>query len=221
MATKNRQCTRFGLLLSFVLFVSSPLLADRLPTYTATNGSASFSFGSLFGDGMVSFSVTGPGIVATGGGGDPAFGPQDAPSGSLLAVILALPDVTGAFGSAVAGGTSYDDLFFDGFAAVNANVIVPTGTATLRVPATWSGSLVACTPSEQCSLIRGTNVFNLNFPDGSGVLTISFIDDGSGLGFDVVTSATFTQTPEPSSIGLVLFGAPALMTKLLYRYRRM
>jgi hypothetical protein len=168
---------------------------------------------------MDSFSVSGPGIVANAGGGDPGFAPQDAPQGSNLFVILPLADLTGAFGTAVAGGTTYGDLFFSGFAVVNANVVVPTGTATLRVPATWSGSLVACTPSSNCVGAGGMNVFNLNFPDQSGVLTISFADDGTGLGFDYVTNASFTPVPEPSSTVLILLGVLASRTKMLDRYR--
>jgi hypothetical protein len=216
MAKRNRQCIRFALLLGFGLFVSSPLRADGLPTYTAQGGSASFSFDSPFGFGSSSFSVTGPGIVASGDAGDPAFSPIVAPPGTNIQLILSLTDLTGAFGSAVASGTAYNDLFFSGFAAVTANVVFPTSAATLRVPATWDGSVVACTPSVSCALVGGTNVFNLNFSGQSGVLTISFDDAGGGMFFD--SSASFTTVPEPSSTLLLLLGVLASRAEILYRY---
>jgi hypothetical protein len=216
MAKRNRLCIRFVLFLCLGLSVSSPLLADGLPTYTVTGGSASFSFDSAFGFGSSSFSVTGPGVVASGGAGDPAFSPNVAPPGTNIQLTLSLTDLTGAGGSAVAGGTAFDDLFFSGFAAVTANVVFPTSAATLRVPATWDGSLVACTPSFNCMSVGGMNTFNLNFTGQSGVLTISFDDAGGGMFFD--SSASFTTVPEPSSTLLLLLAVLASRAEILYRY---
>ena len=224
MANRNRQCIRFCLLLGFGLFVSSPLLADGLPTYAATTGAGSFAFQGHLG--MSSFSVTGPEIVASGSVG-PFFEfaiPPDELSGFPQIVEVdfsfVFPNSVGYVGSAVAGGTAYDLLFSGDVAVVsNGPVIWPTGTTTLTLPGSFGGRLLACTPSSDCSLGGGMQVFNLdwNLP---GRLILSFADDGCGCGSDVVTSATFTQTPEPSSIVLVLLGALTSTNEVLYRCRQ-
>jgi hypothetical protein len=218
MAHKDEYRNIVGYFVVVVLAFLLPnaALANAVPTYTATTGTASFTFPNEVGSGQGSFSVTGLGVSASGGNSDPSFGPRVAPPGATVLVFLPFIIGQGDFGSAVAGGTSYPDLLFTGFANVSASLTVMTGTET--VPASWVGSLVACSPSQACANggPGATNVFNLDFAPEPGLLTITFVPDGHGM--DFVESASFrTPTPEPPSVLLTAVAGLLSMACALYR----
>lgn len=113
----------------------------------------------------------------------------------------------------VGGTTSSVWYDFDIAAHALTSATVPSGTATLIIPAVLSGSGTACLQGigEFC-LGSPTQppvfVANVNF-DIPGLLTIDFTPGGPAINGEVF-SARFTPTPEPSEWLLILAGLVGL-----------
>ena len=217
---------RVGWIISILLALGASGVSARaseVPVYIVTGGTATY----IGGDALFSFS--GPKFDIT-------FGVESAPPGPTEHVAVTGGSVFGGVdvfggsdeGFGTAGGISYPlpngiDLFGQLVISGSATLPNPPLTIGLKIPgvvvsgpASFSGSLTACAPFNECAVTTGgTNIFILDF-ENVGIATfhingpISIPDGGSYNVFDESFTVT-PPTPEPETwllyaTGLLMIG---------------
>ena len=216
-----------GSLLAGVLVLQpSTAQADSIPTVSINSATGDATWGNEYPPGAgaslsgpdftLGFGASWPPNALSASAGDPfpgnttqlqlreIIGQAEIPSGTLT----------------VGGSTSSVWYGFDITAHALTSTTVPSGTATLILPAVLSGSGTAC--------LQGIGEFCLGSPtqppvfvanvdfDIPGLLTVDFTPGGPAINGEVF-SARFTPTPEPSEWLLLLagFGCLAAARKFL------
>ena len=203
--------------------------ASETPIYFVTEGTAGFT--SPFNLDTLIFSFSGPGFSISGGEATPEPG-RVTEVGVTAGSISASTVISQLFsdelvGSGTVGGIVYPQLAFSsGIVRISGDAPLPNPSITIGFPpglvvsgdASFSGSLTACAPFNECITgLGGTNIFTLVFDDkGTAQFNISgpFIPclyDVSNESFTI--SSQVGVTPEPGTC--LMFATGLLMIGLV------
>jgi hypothetical protein len=210
---------RGGWIVSIILALGASGVSTRAivtPTYLVTAGSGYWT------DGNFLWSFTGPGFSASGGAESPCCPTPIVQDG----VILSFTSLSGTMsGGGSIGGVSYS-LSFSGGLSISGEAFLPNPPLTISSgsfvpvsgPASFMGTLNACTPFSACLSGEGTDLFNfvINCP---GIVTYDLSQfPGEQLGRYDVSNIRFTVTPEPTTALLFLTGLLMITLVLLRKH---
>jgi len=218
--------SRGSLLLLLFTAGTSSAFADQFPIYTATSLTITYTTpaaqgccASLTRD---SWSFSGPGITAVGGGDtyESFYGGQ---------VFLGSPDDVAEQGTLTIAGQQYAPVLFYGDVAYGAGAFStpassgnPGQVITVSTPAAVSGSLAACVPLEPCEgALSGpfTYLGNIEF-NLYGTLTSTFQVDRVNPSYVDLLTAQFVSTPEPAPGPAILVALVVFTIFFCIRHRR-